>query len=153
MWEPPEFTKRRHIMEANAMSGIPMVVRGKCSTFGPALDGKPDSGMTPKEGLGLYEDAEADHRPDLFLPAIPGKGTSQRLRPTANFIAMRYPKGVNRRELQCAVWRVEANGKSVLASLVDWGPAEWTGRALDLSSAIMSELGIKTDDVVSATRV
>jgi hypothetical protein len=153
MWEPPEFTKRRHVMEANAMSGIPMVVRGKCSCFGPSLDGKPDSGMTDKEGLALYEHKEANDRPDLFLSGNESLGVCRRLRPDAHFIAMRFPKGNIRRELQCSVWRVEANGKSVLASLVDWGPAEWTGRALDLSSAIMAELGIKTDDVVSATRV
>lgn len=135
------------------MSGLPSQVSGKCSQFGPSLDGKPDSGMTDTEGLAVYEHGEADLRPDLFLPAIPGKGVCRRLRKDAYFIAIRFPKGINRRELQCSVWRVSGNGKSVLASLVDWGPAEWTGRAIDLSSAIVKELGVKTDDRVVATRV
>lgn len=134
------------------MSGIPQVIRGKVSCFGPSLDGKPDSGMTDKEGLAVYEHHEADLRPDLFLLGGRDKGVCRRLRPDAKFFACRFPKGLNRRELQCSVWRIEANGKSVLASLVDWGPAEWTGRALDLSSAIIADLCLKTDQVAVATR-
>jgi len=152
MWTPPEVTKRRKALEANALSGIPNIIRGRVSQFGPSLDGKPDSGMTDGEGLALYEHHEADLRPDLFKLGGRDKGVCRRMRPDAKFFACRFPKGINRRELQSSVWRIEANGKSVLASLVDWGPAEWTGRDLDLSSAIMADLGLKTDDMAVATR-
>ncbi len=35
----------------------------------------------------------------------------------------------------------------------DWGPAQWTGRVLDISPAAMSALGGRTDDVVSISSV
>lgn len=38
--------------------------------------------------------------------------------------------------------------KSVIARPVDWGPARWTGRLIDIDSLSMRELGLKTDDEV-----
>ena len=42
----------------------------------------------------------------------------------------------------------ERTRKSVIARPVDWGPARWTGRIIDLDSLSMRELGLKTDDEV-----
>ncbi len=41
------------------------------------------------------------------------------------------------------------NGKKVVVRPADWGPAEWTGRVLDVSYEAMRALSAKTDDVVS----
>jgi TP901 family phage tail tape measure protein len=44
-------------------------------------------------------------------------------------------------------------GRSVVMYPGDWGPAQWTGRVLDISPAAMSALGGRTDDVVSISSV
>jgi len=41
------------------------------------------------------------------------------------------------------------NGKAVVLAAKDWGPAEWTGRVIDVSKRALEELGVKTDDVVN----
>lgn len=41
-----------------------------------------------------------------------------------------------------------ANGKQVVVAAKDWGPAEWTGRAIDVSETALKALGAKTDDIV-----
>ncbi len=41
-----------------------------------------------------------------------------------------------------------ANGKQAQLWPVDWGPARWTGRLIDIDSVSMRELGLKTDDEV-----
>ena len=65
-----------------------------------------------------------------------------------NYCAIRFPKGVPIKELRD--WRVHisANGKKVIAQIVDWGPAKYTKRIIDISPELMSDLGIKTDDQV-----
>lgn len=122
---------------------------GKCSIFG----GPNDSGMAETEGLALYEHHEADKRKDLFFPrdADQSIGTSKRLRPQVFYIAIRYDsKVLSRIYWQASEWKVSnlENGKSAIAKLVDFGPAEWTGRAIDLSPGLARELEVKTDDVV-----
>ncbi len=44
-------------------------------------------------------------------------------------------------------------GRSVVMYPGDWGPAQWTGRVLDISPAAMQALGGRTDDVVSISAV
>ncbi|MDW7733236.1 MAG: hypothetical protein SCH66_12520 [Methanolobus sp.] len=41
-----------------------------------------------------------------------------------------------------------SNGKMVVLAVKDWGPAEWTGRVIDISKTALDSLGAKTDDVV-----
>lgn len=126
-------------------------ISGRCSTFG----GPDDSGMTPDEGLALYwTHDQCDERPHLFLPRTPENerlGTSKRLDPDANYIAIRF----NKAERSIQAWRNSqfrvsnpANGHFQIARLTDWGPNVATGRAVDLSPALARLLGVSTDDTV-----
>lgn len=122
-------------------------MRGKLSVFG----GLDDKGMADDEGLALYEQAEADKRPDLFGPMIQGLGTARRLKEDAYYFAMRFDGKARRRaEWQLAPWVLynPKNGKLVIASLVDWGPNERTGRVFDVSPAVALALGVKTDEEI-----
>ena len=124
-------------------------MKGKISTFG----GANDAGMTHTEGLSLYEHHEADLRPDLFFPrsSDPTEGTSKRLRPDALYFAYRFKHEVFfRKDVQQTpfILRNPKNGKMVCVSLVDWGPAEWTGRMFDLSPKAAELLGVETDEEV-----
>lgn len=123
---------------------------GKCSIFG----GPNDDGMKKTEGLSLYEHHEADLRKDLFFPRDADQtiGTSKRLRPQTFYIAFRYsPKERTRKEWQESRWMVrnDSNGRFGIAALVDFGPATWTDRVIDLSPGLAQKLEIKTDDLVS----
>jgi hypothetical protein len=118
---------------------------GKISFFG----GPNDKDMKHDEGLAYYEHNEADLRPDLFVPrgTDPNEGTSKRLRSTqACYIALRMTGG--REKLRDSLWKVTnpKTGQFVIASLVDWGPAESTGRSADVSDAIGRSLRVQTDD-------
>lgn len=44
--------------------------------------------------------------------------------------------------------RNERTGKTVTVRPVDWGPARWTGRIIDVDAISMTSLKAKTDDVV-----
>lgn len=127
---------------------------GKMSVFG----GIDDKGMTDTEGLALYEHQEADIRPDLFNPRIGGFGTARRLKDGAYYLACRYDlkaSGVRRavRQLTPYVLHNPKNGKVVVASLVDWGPNERTGREFDVSPGVAAALGVDTDDVIEGWEV
>lgn len=129
-----------------------MKIIGKLSFFG----GHTDNGMSHSEGLSLFEHHEADLRPDLFFPqsSDPTEGTSKRLRNTqAYYIALRVTG--DRDDLKNSVWMVKnpKTGQSVLASLVDYGPHERTGRAVDVSDAIGRALRVETDDVIEVTPI
>jgi len=131
------------------LSAAPLVqVTGRCSWFG----GPNDLGVTPSEGLAFlfkYEDA-----PHLFLPEQPPgtTGLARRLNPGLFYVACRWdyektPKKMLARPSFQAL--VSAKSKSFLAWPADWGPHEQkTGRAVDLSPALMDALGIKTDEEV-----
>jgi len=41
------------------------------------------------------------------------------------------------------------NGKQVVLAAKDWGPAEWTGRVIDVSKTALDALGVVTDDTVN----
>lgn len=107
--------------------------------------------MKPAEGLSLYEHAEADLRPDLFLPRSEdlAQGTSKRLRPDALYMAFRFQNGL-RDYLKHSVWRIRniKDGRWVVVNMVDWGPNPSTGRDFDLSPMAAALLGLDTDDYV-----
>lgn len=121
-----------------------MKLTGKCSFFG----GPTDPIMKHFEGLAYYEHEEADRRPDLFLPRStdPLEGTCKRLKNTQSYyIATRVVS--SRPALQRSLWKVTnpKTGQHVIASLVDYGPNEKTGRVADLSDAVGRALRIETD--------
>lgn len=128
-----------------------MKFSGKMSVFG----GPNDTGVSPSEGLALFEQGDLPGNPQLaqlFLPAQPPgtTGTARRLNPAAYYIACRWdyqetPKSV----LRHAFVRLSANGKELLARPVDWGPNLDTGRIADLSPGAAQFLGLQTDDVVT----
>jgi hypothetical protein len=122
--------------------------RGTCSWFG----GPEDEGVSPSEGLAFfYEVSDAPH---LFLPTQPSgtTGLARRLNPGLMYIACRWDYNRTPKSM-LARWNVQAlvraRGKEFLAWPADWGPhEEQTGRAADLSPALMRALGVETDDEV-----
>ena len=137
---------------------------GQCSYFG----GKNDPDMQSDSGLALYEPAEADHRPDIFMPEDaswlsnhpewaanhPGKRqpTWARLRTDFYYIAMRYDASIPRKVLQNTPFRAKnpATGEWTIAFLVDWGPGE-KQRLVDCSPALLKRLGVSTDSQIDVT--
>jgi hypothetical protein len=126
------------------------IVIGKMSVFG----GPNDTGVSPSEGLALCEQAEVDKFPGLFLPTQPPgtTGVARRLDPTKAYIAMRWDyKQTSRSYLQGITVKVAANGKTLDARPIDWGPAASTGRICDMSPGLATALGLKTDDTCTVT--
>jgi hypothetical protein len=124
------------------------------STFGGPLD----IGMTPDEGLALFDESDLTNPKYayLFLPAPPAgtSGLGRRLNPKQYYFACRWnytdtPKEFLRRTLA----RVEnpVNDRAADARPVDWGPNPSTGRVADLSPGLAADLGLNTDDVVRIT--
>jgi len=129
-------------------------VEGKMSTFG----GPHDLGMSPDEGLALFNNADLkDPRYSyLFLPAPPPgtSGLGRRLNPNQFYFACRWNYAETPKEfLRRALARVEnpKTGDAVDARPVDWGPHPSTGRVADLSPGLAAALGLNTDDVVRIT--
>ena len=123
-----------------------MQFRGKMSTFG----GPDDTGVAPDEGLALVEPSEIDRFDGYFLPQQPAgtTGLARRLDPDSYYIAMRWDYAVTPRSfLQKIMVQVTANGKTIEARPVDWGPNTSTGRICDLSPGLAQALGLDTDDV------
>jgi len=119
-------------------------VHGKMSTFG----GPHDTGVGSSEGLALYTSAQqlADTLGgDWVLTASQAGayGLARRINPDKSYLACRwtgqYPF------LRTAAVHVSANGKSVVAHAVDWGPNVNTGRVADLSPGLAKALGLDTD--------
>lgn len=122
--------------------------KGTCSWFG----GPDDDGVAPDEGLAfIYELHEAPH---LFLPYQPinTSGLARRLDPGVFYVACRWDYDVTPKEMlrdQTRKALVRGGGKQFLAYPADWGPHEQqTGRAADLSPALIDALGLTTDDIV-----
>lgn len=125
-------------------------IRGKCSHFG----GPNDQGVSPSEGLALYERVE--EMPQIFLPEQPEgtTGLARRLDPEKMYIAMRWkyattPKEVLRRSM-VHVYNPN-NNRHIYAIPADWGPHERTERVCDLSPGVMKILELETDDIVECT--
>jgi hypothetical protein len=123
---------------------------GTSSTFG----GPDDTGVSPSEGLAFIYDF--DEAPHLFLPNQPSgtSGLARRLDPGVFYLACRWDYDVTSKELLrdsglMAKVTAKKTGITRLCHPADWGPHEQeTGRAADLSPALMESLGIGTDDIV-----
>jgi N-acetylmuramoyl-L-alanine amidase len=123
---------------------------GTSSTFG----GPDDTGVSPSEGLAFIY--EFDEAPYLFLPYQPSgtSGLARRLDPGVFYLACRWDYDVTSKDMlresgQMAKVTAKKTGITRLAHPADWGPHEQeTGRAADLSPALMESLGIGTDDIV-----
>lgn len=119
---------------------------GKMSTFG----GPKDTGFEWNEGLALFSSdiVMMNHKLGDYLltPAYAGApGLGRRLNPAKYYIACRwnpddYPM------LRDAVAHVSAEGKTLKARPVDWGPNINTDRVADLSPGLAEALGLDTDD-------
>lgn len=123
-----------------------MEVTGKMSTFG----GPRDTGVSSSEGLAIVGLGDVDKFPGIFLSEQPPgtTGLARRLDPNAHYLAMRWDYAKTPRTfLQGISVKVSANGKTLDARPVDWGPNERTGRIADLSPGLASALGLETDDV------
>lgn len=126
---------------------------GRISTFG----GPGDTGMSPIEGLALFETSdEMKHYlgADWVLsPALAGaSGLGRRLNPRKLYVACRWDYAkTSKKFLKSAVALVEANGKTIAMRPVDWGPNIKTGRVADLSPEGAIALGLRTDDECTVT--
>lgn len=124
--------------------------KGRMSHFG----GPNDTGMTPDEGLALFDKGDLTnpaHKP-LFLPSQPPgtTGLGRRLNPEVFYIACRWDYSVTPKALLRTVEVSVTNsdtGKTLMARPVDWGPHEKTGRVADLSPGLEQALGLKTDQI------
>lgn len=131
------------------------VLKGRCSWFGGPND---TTGVTSSEDLAWWETWDQvvrDHAEELFLSVQPPgtTGLARRLNAdAAYYIACRWDYSVtSKKDLVNLRVKVHAprTGKTVEARPADWGPnEEETGRVADLSPALMSALGISTDDEV-----
>ncbi len=119
---------------------------GKISTFG----GPNDMGVSSAEGLALYDAPDIATAPaGLFLDTQPPgtTGLARRLNPAFNYLACRWDYSVTPPNfLRQSSITVSANGRSVAARAVDWGPNIATGRVADLSPGLAHALGVNTDD-------
>ena len=125
-----------------------MKISGTCSWFG----GPNDTGVDADEGLAfIYETGD---QPDLFLPdAQPDPALARDLDPEEYYVACRwnYDDPTQTREMLLAnkaLVRNPKTGKTLPAFPADWGPHEDTGRVADLSPALLTDLGLTTDDTV-----
>ena len=127
-------------------------VQGSMSTFG----GPHDFGMSPSEGLALFEPNDLDdpRHCELFLPSQPPgtTGLGRRLNPDKFYLACRWDYKVTSRSFlrntTAEVVSVKNNLLSVAARPVDWGPHVDTGRIADLSPGLAAALKLNTDDEV-----
>ena len=125
---------------------------GKCSHFGGPED---TTGVADDEGLAFhYEITEANQH--LFLPQQPAGSTGLARRLNAkgvHYVACRFDYAKTPKEMlagpDMALVTNEKTGVAATAFPSDWGPNEATGRVADLSPALMRDLELVTDDVVS----
>jgi len=82
-----------------------------------------------------------------------GYGKAQNLDPNTFYCAFRYPVRLSKDILRAGYieFKNPYTGKRARAKIVDWGPAEWTGRTYDLSKGLLDYLDLITDDNVQAT--
>ena len=131
-------------------SGYLFTAEGTCSIFG----GPEDYGVSPSEGLAMWY--EPEECPWLMLADQPPgtSGMARRLDVGVFYLACRWDYDVTPKEMlrgpEMAMVTADSTGISRLAHVADWGPhEEKTGRAADLSPALMTSLDIATDDSVT----
>lgn len=130
---------------------MPFPITGKMSSFG----GPADLGVAWDEDLALvFREDLADYGRFgyLFLPEQPAgtTGLARMLNPAAFYLAMRWNYSqVSKEVLRQSIVKLKANGKTIFARPVDWGPNDDTGRVADLSPGCCAALGLDTDDEVT----
>lgn len=128
-----------------------------------------DPGMTPTEGLALFEPSQVSGAVDpygisLFKLEQPDPGLGRDLNAEAMYCACRWnyketPKDVLRRSyvLICSLNSIFQRVLCVRARPVDWGPnaemEETKERVVDASPGVLHYLKIKTDDLVEVTLI
>jgi len=134
-----------------------IVASGKMSTFG----GPEDKGVAADEGLALVEPGDLIEWwfRRVFLPAQPinTTGLARRLNPLAFYIAMRWPDhGILKETARRAIFKLSSPkkpGASVFAQAVDYGPAEWTDRVVDISLGAATALGLTTNEWITVEMI
>ncbi len=127
-----------------------ITIRGKMSVFG----GPKDTTMTLTENLAWIDnEQQAADYPGFFLPRRGKEGFGRRLRTEKYYLACRWDYSVTPKRFLaqpttlCTV-KNPANGKTVQARPIDWGPdLDRTGRNADLSNGVADALGLRTNDV------
>lgn len=123
-------------------------VAGKMSTFG----GPKDTGVGPEDGLGVFPVGEESMKAHglgdwLLTPAqADAPGLARRLDPSRFYLACRWDVRTYQ-QLRASVAHVTANGRTIEARPVDWGPDTKTGRVADLSPGLAKALGLVTDQI------
>lgn len=122
---------------------------GRCSSFG----GPFDMGVSSKEGLALFEPSDiADRHFSHLFREVPraSLGLARNLSEYSHYCAMRWDYALtSRSKLRNAIVRVSWQDSSpVWCHPADWGPADSTGRIVDISPAAMKALGCSTDSIV-----
>lgn len=130
---------------SRATPTIGKAIEGLVSWFG----GPDDRGVKSNEGLALLDKREVKTSglKRLFLPKQPRNtsGLARKLNPNGMYVAMRWNYRVTPREqLRNMVVIIKANGRTVVARPVDWGPAPWTGCVADVSPGCLKALGIES---------
>lgn len=126
------------------------IYKGKISFFGGPID----EGVSPTEGLALYNNYKDNEA--LFLNYQPEgtTGLARRLNPDRFYCAMVWDYDLTSKEmLRKAQVKIKFEGKSIYAQPCDFGPAEWTKRLIDVSPGVMKELGCQTDDEVECVLI
>ena len=130
-------------------AGGSLAFEGKMSTFG----GPHDTGVTPSEGLALFDQGDLADNPDLFLAQQPAgtTGLARRLNPDANYLACRWDyKTTPRNFLKAHTTLVTVTNthtnQSIQARPADWGPNIRTGRVADLSPGLAHALSLDTNN-------
>jgi len=126
-----------------------LTLKGKCSEFG----GPKDMGVSPSEGLALYEHEDVATHPWLFLHTQPPHttGVARRLNPNVHYIACRWDYHVTPRAWLRKIKVSVINPKTQRefdAYPVDWGPHPDTHRIADLSPGLLEHLELETDSEV-----
>lgn len=68
---------------------------------------------------------------------------------TRDLYAQRFPFAAMRDRDMANQWvGISAGGGAVKAQILDYGPAVWTGRIIDVSPTVLSDLGVDTDATV-----
>jgi hypothetical protein len=152
----PKKSKAKNEGKSPSQNGGSIVfqIEGKMSTFG----GPNDNGMTPSEGLALFDNSDLNNpkHAGLFLPAPPPgtSGLGRRLNPDKFYIACRWNYSETPRDFlrdTTALVENPQNGRQASARPVDFGPNVSTGRVTDLSPGLAGFLGLDTDEDVAVT--
>jgi hypothetical protein len=148
----PELREAVHQRKLALLGPTSLILTGKMSHFG----GPEDMGVAAWEGLALVSDSNLASVAEYFLPTQPAgtTGLARRLNPNTHYIACRWDYLKTPRSFLLGTLvtvKNPANGKSLTAKPVDWGPNDSTGRVADLSPSLERELGLNTDDICIVT--